>query len=325
MTTPIPDYDHPVLRLLRERIAAGSKPGHRTDGQRLVLSIEGGGNRGVISGGMALALDERGFLGAVDAVYGSSSGALTAAWLLSGDVATGMDAWTRPASFAEYSRPTHPLHRRPLIDLDWLIKEYYDRTLGLNADRILANPVTAHPLATNADAGRATDLYPHIHDKATLHRAMRASCSLPILAGPPVALAGSRYLDAGVTEAVPLETPLAAGATHLLVLSSRRDGELSHDSAWIRYLTSAWLRRHAPAARRAFLARATRAGDVAERLAHYNRAFDSVPSIMTIRPDHDAPNVGRTESDSGVMTAGYLAGRDAMRTMLEGTVRTPPR
>lgn len=303
-------------------MAAGSRPGRRTDGHRLALSIEGGGNRGVIAGGMALALEERGILQAVDAVYGSSSGALTAAWLLSGDLATGMDAWTEPASFAEYSRPTHPLRRRPLIDLDWLIKEYYDRTLGLDAEHILANPVSMHPLATDAATGRAADLHPHIHDKASLHRAMRASCSLPIVAGHPVTLAGARYLDAGVAEAIPLETPLAAGTTHLLVLSSRRDGELSRDPVWARRLTGAWLRRHAPATRQAFLARATRSAAVAEQLARHNNEPGSVPSIMTIRPAHDAPHVGRTESDGAVMTAGYAAGHDAMRTILDGTART---
>lgn len=323
VTTPTQDCEHPVLRLLRERIAAGSAPGNRADGQRLVLSIEGGGNRGVIAGGMAQALAEGGFLDAVDAVYGSSSGALTAAWLLSGDVVVGVEAWTRPESFAEYSRPTHPLRRRPLIDLEWLIGEYYDRTLGLDAESVLANPVGIHPLATDAATGRATDLHPFIHDKASLHRAMRASCSLPIVAGRPVELAGGRYLDAGIAEAIPLETPLAAGATHVLVLSSRRDGELSHDSAWVRRVTSAWLRRHAPAARRSFLGRSGRSAAVAERLAQHNQDPGSMPSIMTVRPAEDAPDVGRTESDAGVMTAGCAAGHDAMRTLLEGTARTP--
>jgi hypothetical protein len=146
--------EHPVLRVLRERLDSDSEPGRRSDRHRVALSIEGGGNRGVISGGMALALDEWRLLPAFDAVFGSSSGALTAAWLLSGDLATGMNAWTRPREFADYSRLSHPLRRRPLVDLDWLIMEYYDKTLGLDSDRVLANPVSLHPLATDAASGR---------------------------------------------------------------------------------------------------------------------------------------------------------------------------
>ena len=41
--------------------------------------------RGTVSAGMALALYERGLLPAFDAVYGSSAGAISGAWLLSSE------------------------------------------------------------------------------------------------------------------------------------------------------------------------------------------------------------------------------------------------
>jgi len=47
---------HDVLRVLAERARAGSQPGRRDDGFRVALAIEGGGMRGTISAGMALAL-----------------------------------------------------------------------------------------------------------------------------------------------------------------------------------------------------------------------------------------------------------------------------
>ena len=74
---------HEVLRVLGERARAGSLPGERRDGFRVALAIEGGGMRGTISAGMALALDELGLVSAFDAVYGASAGAITGAWLLS--------------------------------------------------------------------------------------------------------------------------------------------------------------------------------------------------------------------------------------------------
>src|ERR1700761_7136456 len=70
---------HEVLRLIRERARSGSQPGQRTDGNRIALSIEGGGMRGTVSAGMALALFERGLVNSFDAVYGSSAGALSGA------------------------------------------------------------------------------------------------------------------------------------------------------------------------------------------------------------------------------------------------------
>ncbi|GAA5123531.1 patatin-like phospholipase family protein [Haloechinothrix salitolerans] len=308
---------HPVLAVVAERLASGSRPGERPDGHRVVLSIEGGGNRGVIAGGMALALHERGLLSAFDAVYGASSGALTAAWLLSGDIATGMHAWTRPADFARFSRLSNLLRRRPLVDLSWLIGEYYDRRLGLNAAEILANPVSIHPLATDVDTGSAVDLHPRISDKESLHTALRASAALPLVAGKPVELAGRRYLDAGVAESVPFETPLAAGATHMLVLTSRKNDDLAQDPLVVRRIADAWLRRAAPGARAAFLARETRSAATAERLANHSADPDGSPAVLAIRPGPDTPRVARMESDGSVIAAGLAAGHDAMAAILD--------
>ena len=75
-----PAPPHEVLRALAARHRTGSRPGARDDGLRIALIIEGGGMRGVISAGMALALDELGLVPAFDAVYGASAGAITGAW-----------------------------------------------------------------------------------------------------------------------------------------------------------------------------------------------------------------------------------------------------
>src|ERR1700760_3812067 len=51
--------------------------------------------RGVISAGMALALDELGLVSAFAAVYAASAGAITGAWLLSRP--QGLRGWAEPA------------------------------------------------------------------------------------------------------------------------------------------------------------------------------------------------------------------------------------
>jgi hypothetical protein len=47
---PLPPPDHPVLELLRRRLAEGSVPGRRRDGFKLGLAVEGGGMRGIVTG-----------------------------------------------------------------------------------------------------------------------------------------------------------------------------------------------------------------------------------------------------------------------------------
>jgi predicted acylesterase/phospholipase RssA len=209
-----------LLRALGERRRTGSRPGRRTDGLRIALAIEGGAMRGTVSAGMALALDELGLTPAFDAVYGASTGAITAAWLLSSRP-EGLRGWTQPSYVGTLIRWSALLRGRPVVDVRTLIEVVYQTEFPMDFDSVLASEVEYHPLATDAITGESTDLRPLIADPAELRLALRASASLPFLAGPPVRLRGRRFYDAGIAESIPFRTPLAQGATHILVLRSR--------------------------------------------------------------------------------------------------------
>jgi predicted patatin/cPLA2 family phospholipase len=220
----MPALDDPpsldLLHALDERLRAGSRPGHRTDGMRIAVAIEGGGMRGTVSAGMALALHELGLMPAFDAVYGASAGAITGAWLLSSRP-EGLRGWTEPSYAKTLIRWSALLRGRPVVDIRTLIEVVYQSEFPMDFGSVLASEVEYHPLATDAATGESTDLHPLIADPAELRLALRASASLPFLAGPAVRLRGRRFYDAGVAESIPLRTPLAQGATHILVLRSR--------------------------------------------------------------------------------------------------------
>jgi predicted acylesterase/phospholipase RssA len=214
-----PAAPHEVLRALAARCRTGSQPGARDDALRIALVIEGGGMRGVISAGMALALDELGLVPAFDAVYGASAGAITGAWLLSRP--EGLRGWAEPAYTKILIRRTALLRGRPVADVRALIEDLYQTTFPMDFAAVLASPVEFHPLATDAATGQSTDLRPLVGNPADLRLALRASAALPLLAGPPVEFAGHRFYDAGVSESIPYRTALTQGATHLLILRSR--------------------------------------------------------------------------------------------------------
>ena len=109
-----------------------------------------------------------------------------------------------------------------MADIRALIEELYQTTFPMDFAAVLASPVEFHPLATDAATGQSTDLRPLCGTPADLRLALRASAALPLLAGPPVQLDGRRFYDAGLSESVPYRTALAQGATHVLVLRSRR-------------------------------------------------------------------------------------------------------
>ena len=177
--------------------------------------------RGTVSAGMALALHELGVVSAFDAVYGSSAGAITGAWLLSSTPA-GLRGWADPDYAKTLIRWSSLLRGRPVVDVHTLVEVVYQTEFPMDFDSVLASPVEYHPLGTDAETGESTDLRPMIVGPVELRLALRASASLPFLAGPPVELGGRRFYDAGVAESIPFRTPLAQGATHVLILRSRR-------------------------------------------------------------------------------------------------------
>jgi predicted acylesterase/phospholipase RssA len=324
----------------------------------VVLSVEGGGMRGTVSAGMALALHELGLVTVFDVVYGSSAGAITAAWLLSSNP-DGLRGWADPDYARTLIRWPALLRGRPVVDVRTLVEVVYQTTFPLDFDSVLASPVEYHPLGTDAVTGESTDLRPLIAGPADLRLALRASASLPFLAGPPVELGGRRFYDAGIAESVPFRTPLAEGATHVLILRSRRplaaelaavradgaaalaggSGESAAPSGSvqagrsrpsraprsIRLLTRTTLRRESLALRTAMLTRSVR---TAADLARVELA-EAEGRARTIFPPPSTPPVSRLTTDStmlaGALEAGRQAARDVFRALpgapLEGRLR----
>jgi predicted acylesterase/phospholipase RssA len=321
---------HQVLRVIDERVRSGSRPGHRADPYRIALSIEGGGMRGTVSAGMALALHELGLVPALDAVYGASAGAITGAWLLS-STPEGLRGWADPDYARTLIRWSALLRGRPVVDVRTLVEVVYQTEFPMDFDSVLASPVEYHPLGTDAETGESTDLRPLIADPVELRLALRASASLPFLAGPPVELRGRRFYDAGITESVPFRTPLAQGATHVLVLRSRRplatDPALGPDpdgldgldgatalaplppSRSIRMLNRTTLRNESLALRTAMLTRHARgAADVAGILA-----MEAAGKALMIYPPASTPPVSRLTTDSRLLAGALESGREAAR------------
>ena len=206
---------HPVIDALARR----------PHGSRIALVVEGGGMRGAVSGGMVLALDELGLSRAFHAAYGASAGALNAMWLISGRVRDGIPTWVDPRLVHALIDRRRALRGGPVVDVRTLVETRYEQLSPGLFDAVLASPTELHPLATEVATGAAVDLAPTIVDPPSLRRALRASAGLPLLAGPPVAVDGRRFVDAGLAAAIPVRAAVKQGATHVLVLRSRRAGE----------------------------------------------------------------------------------------------------
>ncbi|MGQ4597419.1 patatin-like phospholipase family protein [Nocardia sp. R6R-6] len=301
----------PVAELIRARHATST----RADGHRLVLVIEGGGSRGAYSSGMVSALEELGLTAVFDAVYGTSAGAINGAWLLSGRAIRGMRSWTDPVIMRRAVDPARLLRGRPAFDLRYLVHQVYDGIEPMDFEAILANSTTFHPIATDIRTGQAVDLHPHITDKGTLMRALRASAGLPILAGPPVRMGGGAFFDGGLTETVPIRTAVRAGATRALVLRTRRVDERRPPASRLHQLVGgSYLRAVAPGAYRAWLERPHQQDIEDKALA------DLGDSVLQIHPPPGSPDVDSAARDTTLLSAALQIGRHAVLDALATTI-----
>ncbi|SNS27195.1 Predicted phospholipase, patatin/cPLA2 family [Streptosporangium subroseum] len=307
-----------VLRLLRDRKKQGSTPGHRSDDARLVLLVEGGSSRGVYSYGMAIAIEQLGLLPMFDAVYGSSAGALNAAWLLCGRAESSVHAWWDPIIMGTTINPRRALRRLPVVDTRFLVHTVYTEIMPMGFQEILDSTVEFHPIATDALTGQATDLHEQIRDRSSLQAALRASTAMPLLAGEPIEIDGRSFVDAGVSESVPVRTALAQKATHIVALRTRRmDETTSAPSLGERLMMSRWFARRAPGALEPWLRReAIRAEE--------ERLLASHPATLQIRPPIGSAPIGRTERRPLPLRAAVGTGRQAALNELAGCVEELP-
>jgi predicted patatin/cPLA2 family phospholipase len=278
-----------VIDVLRRRRGERSVPGHRSDACRVALVIEGGSSRGAYSAGMTVAVERLGLLPAFDAVYGSSAGSLNAAWLLCGRAESTMHAWWTPQIMRGTINPRRALVGKPVVDTRYLVHTVYTEVMPMGFQEILDNPVEFHPLATDAHSGASTDLHPYVRSIETLQSALRASAAMPLLSGEPVELAGRRFVDAGVSESVPVRSALADGATHIVAFCTRREDEVATPpSRGEQLLVGRWFARHATGAAKAWLGRHLAREEEASILATHS-------DVIAVRPPLGSRDVRRTE------------------------------
>jgi predicted patatin/cPLA2 family phospholipase len=214
---------HPVLELLARRAGRAERAGAVTDGARLALAIEGGGMRGVVSAGMAAAIELLGLTACFDLVVGTSAGALNGAGLLAGVADACCTAYHSVFTTRRFINPYRLLMGRAAIDVAFAL-DHTDETLdAARHERTAASAIPLHCVAVDVDQAAPARLSA-LHCVEELRAALLASSRMPWVGGPPVPFRGRRFLDGGLAESIPYRTAVALGATHVLVLQTRPHG-----------------------------------------------------------------------------------------------------
>ena len=214
---------HPVIRLLRRRLDEGSCPGERSDPHRLGLVVEGGGMRGVVSGGMLAGLEQMEALPAFDVVYGASAGAVGAAYFVARQALYGMEIYHHHLTDSEFMDYRRAARGEPILSIDYLLEKLMRGDKPLRVGRVLESAVDFRVAVSSVEENGCELLGP-FGDVDHLYRALRAAISLPLVTGEPVEIDGRTYMDAAMTQPIPFFAAIEDGCTHVLNLLSRPQG-----------------------------------------------------------------------------------------------------
>ena len=300
--------DHPVIDLLRQRRREGSLPADRGDGAKLGLVIEGGAMRGVVSAGMLAALEKLGFQGAFDAVYGSSAGAINGAYFAAKQVSDSIGIYYEDINNRRFISLARSFTRRPVMSLSYLLDEVMVRHKVLDWQAVLDSSVQLKILASSLRDLRVR-LFDSFSSRAHLFAALRASSSIPLLAGPPAEVDGERFLDALLFEPIPYRTALADGCTHVLVLLTRPNGSLNGEPTFFeRHVIARWIASLEPRLRQPYLAQERGYDDDVQQLSVATRGPEMAPFLYAMHLPSTAQPIRWLERDPLLLIAAAEAG-----------------
>ena len=269
--------------------------------------------RGVVSAGMVWALEHLGLTQAFDAVYGSSAGAINAAYFLAGQAAVGTTIYYEDINNKRFINLWRAINGKPILDLGYLLDEVAITRKPLDVARVIGAASPLSVMATDAATGRRVILR-NFADGRELLAAMRAGATMPIVAGQPAAYGTGRYFDASLTEPIPVPTAEAEGYTHILTLLTRPGIVKRQVSSFDRLFVGPRLRRLSPALAQQYLNR-TVPYTALIRCLDAGKGPRGLASVVCVRASIFIP---RLECDRAVLMEGAQRGFAAVMSAFDG-------
>jgi predicted patatin/cPLA2 family phospholipase len=289
-----------VLERIRERARRRLAGEAVADGRQLALVIEGGGMRGIYSAGSLLGLEFLDLHDVFDHVYGTSAGAINAAYYLAHQGSFGITIYYQDINGCKF---INPLRLTKIADIDYVYDEVIPRKKPLDVERILASRSRFFIALTDVDTGKSF-LVQAQEASTPLVRILKASAALPLAYNRPVEVEGRRCFDGGVAGVFALREAIAHGCTDILVLLTRPEPYASASPKRLdRWLFSRFSSRGRPDLWRTYL-ETYRINNACRDLAFGRAEAPPDVSIATLCPDDDEVSVSRYTTNARVLKAG---------------------
>ncbi len=272
--------------------------------------------RGITSAGMGLALVQLGLTDVFDVVYGSSAGAFNGAYFVSRQGAFGITIYYEDINNDRFVNLRRAIAGKPVVDLDFVVNEAMTTMKPLDFEAIASSTIPLRVVASNLTR-RSRYVFDRFSSRSDLLLKLRASASMPLLAGPPTEIEGELFSDASLYEPVPLVPPSHWApedqCTHVLVLRSRPDGVARANATLLeKHLVAKSLRRYGAGLYDDYLHRTRQyAADVA-CLEEHSRNHSRKPWIYQVVVPAGTHTVSPFEHRRDVLVRSASAGMQAM-------------
>lgn len=309
---------HPVRQVLRDRRAACSKPGKRSDKYKVGLAVEGGGLRGVVSAAMLTALEDLGYADAFDDVYGCSSGAVNSAYFMMRKTWFPLSIYFDDLTTGEFLDLRRVLRRQGPMNLDYVFEEVLTHRKPLNYAGIIASAQRLHVMVTDVDDLKPLDVS-DFHSPTDLRSALRASTWMPLALRGTATFRGHRAMDGALLRFHPFRAAVADGCTHILSLSTRPIAPLIRSVPLMNRVVALHLDTVRCGLGAGFVA-GVREYLIEDKpyLVRSRTSPDTNPAVLDLAPLPGTPEVKRHEVDRGGLVDGARSGYRAAHIALEG-------
>jgi predicted patatin/cPLA2 family phospholipase len=199
-----------------------SRPENRADSFHLSLVVEGGGMRGVAAGGFLAVLSSA--VNCFDTLHGSSSGACAAAYFLAEQIDDGIKMYYEDLCHRSVVSRRRFIWQPSMVNTNYIVDEIFRKQRRLNTKRILSSPGILNIVTTCIPSGS-----PMVHRNFTseeqLFQTLKATLRVPGIFERGIEIAHKRHLDGGIGAPIPLFSAIERGATHILIVCTKRAGD----------------------------------------------------------------------------------------------------
>ncbi len=269
--------------------------------------------RGIVSAGEAVALDLLGWKNLFDVVYGSSAGAFNGAFFLSDQALKGAQIYLNHVNNRKFINVARPLVGKKILDLEFLLDDVLTHRHPLDWEKVVNSDIDFRVIATDAIRAKPTTV-PIGDSQTSLFAALRASAHIPGAHGTkPYHLGGKLLWDAAILDPFGLDTALAEGCTHVMVLLSLPFERERQASVVDKYFIAPHLERINPKLAQAYLEKYGEDIDILERLM----LLDDDPRILTVAPPLSGRLPGPLTKNRRLLGEGALAGANSLFDKLD--------